>query len=242
MGSGAHDPVHTGGATSSGDHGAGTDPGSTKTRLQPLLGSEGCARLQAALIRRAAALDAGYGFLAHTPSEAGALLRPLVGPRLILFPQEGPNLGTRMAAAVVAVHRPGPVIVIGTDCPVLRRAHLAAARLAQGCDVVLGPAHDGGYYLIALAHPDARVFALPASVRGGPDVTAHHRRRGRGRSEAGVYRPRTRPGHSRRRRHVAHRSTAAPRARRAITPRQPRSRARVAPGHDGLCAAEGRSW
>ncbi|MGH3853580.1 MAG: DUF2064 domain-containing protein [Pseudonocardiaceae bacterium] len=123
-------------------------PGGTKTRLQPLLGPEGCARLQAALIRRAAALDAGHGFLAHTPPEAGALLRPLVGPQLTLFPQEGPNLGARMAAA-------------------------AAARLAQGCDVVLGPAYDGGYYLIALARPDPRVFALPASVWGCPDVTAY---------------------------------------------------------------------
>ena len=131
--------------------------GTVKTRLHPLLGAEGCARLQTALIRHAAALDGGRGFLAHTPPGAAGLIRPLVGRRLTLFPQQGADLGDRMAAAVAvaAARRPGPVILIGTDCPVLRRAHLsaAAAQLAGGCDVVLGPAYDGGYYLIASGPP-----------------------------------------------------------------------------------------
>lgn len=158
-------------------------PGSTKTRLHPLLGPNGCARLQAALIRRAAALGGGMPgggaagggtVLAYTPPEAGELLRPLVGNAVTLVGQRGSDLGQRMAAAVcdVAATRPGPVIVIGTDCPVLSPAHLAAAagRLREGDDVVLGPAVDGGYYLIALAHPDPRVFALPTHAWGGPDV------------------------------------------------------------------------
>ncbi|MBN9098172.1 MAG: TIGR04282 family arsenosugar biosynthesis glycosyltransferase [Pseudonocardia sp.] len=148
--------------------------GTVKTRLHPLLGAEGCARLQTALIRHAAALDGGRGFLAHTPPGAAGLIRPLVGRRLTLFPQQGADLGDRMAAAVAvaAARRPGPVILIGTDCPVLRRAHLsaAAAQLAGGCDVVLGPAYDGGYYLIALARPDPRIFALPTRAWGGPHV------------------------------------------------------------------------
>ena len=151
--------------------------GRTKTRLEPLLGAGGCARLQAALIRRAAALDDGDGCLAHSPADALDLLRPLVGPRVRLFPQAEGDLGERMAGAVrhVASGAPGgdgPVIVIGTDCPVLGRPHLdrAAILLDEGHDVVLGPAHDGGYYLVGLARPDPRVFALPTEAWGGPRV------------------------------------------------------------------------
>jgi uncharacterized protein len=151
--------------------------GRTKTRLEPLLGPGGCARLQAALIRHTAALDDGTGYLAHTPPDAADLIRPLVGPRMRLFPQAEGNLGERMADAVRrvggdAAGPDAPVIVIGTDCPVLDRTRLdrAAAVLAEGHDVVLGPAHDGGYYLIGVARPDPRVFALPAGAWGGPRV------------------------------------------------------------------------
>jgi len=151
--------------------------GATKTRLHPLLGPAGCARLQAALIRHAATLDDGAGFLAHTPADTADLLRPLVGPRMVLFPQHGRDLGQRMSAAVdeAAIRGSGSVILIGTDCPVLRPAHLraATAQLALGCDVVLGPAYDGGYYLIALARPAPPVFTIPTTAWGGPQVTAH---------------------------------------------------------------------
>ncbi|HEY2204136.1 MAG TPA: TIGR04282 family arsenosugar biosynthesis glycosyltransferase [Pseudonocardia sp.] len=151
--------------------------GRTKTRLEPLLGPGGCARLQTALIRRTAALDDGTGSLAHTPSDAAGLIRPLVGPRIRLFPQRGGDLGERMASAVRTVGvgvGAGPVIVVGTDCPVLDRTHLAGAvaALDAGHDVVLGPAHDGGYYLIGVARPDPRVFAIPTGAWGGPEVAA----------------------------------------------------------------------
>jgi hypothetical protein len=151
--------------------------GQVKTRLEPLLGPDGCAALQEALIRRTAALDDGTGFLAYSPTGAAGLLRPLIGPRVRLIPQLTGDLGQRMAAAVrtVAAAAPGgsgPVIVVGTDCPALDRSHLAraAATLDAGHDVVLGPAHDGGYYLIGVARPDSRVFALPTEAWGGPRV------------------------------------------------------------------------
>lgn len=151
-------------------------PGPAKTRLEPLLGPAGCARLQTALIRRASALAGDGGFLAYTLHGSADLFRSLVGPTMMLFPQRGPDLGARMSAAVesAAAMRRGPIAVVGTDCPTLGEGHLdeVAGRLDFGCDVVLGPAHDGGYYLIALAHPDRRVFALPAAAWGGPDVAA----------------------------------------------------------------------
>ncbi len=98
-------------------------PGATKTRLRPLLGPDGCARLQAALIRHAATLDHGAGFLAHAPPDTAELVRPLVGPRMVLFPQHGSDLGQRMATAVdeAAIRGSGSVILIVTAPSCARR-------------------------------------------------------------------------------------------------------------------------
>lgn len=60
------------------------------------------------------------------------------------------------------------VVVVGSDCPRLTAAHLrdALSRL-DGVDVVLGPAEDGGYYLVALAKPRAKE-SVPALFSGVP--------------------------------------------------------------------------
>jgi glycosyltransferase A (GT-A) superfamily protein (DUF2064 family) len=52
------------------------------------------------------------------------------------------------------------VIVLGTDCPALTRAHLqeSAAALADGLDAALVPAEDGGYVVIGLARARPSVF------------------------------------------------------------------------------------
>lgn len=154
-------------------------PGRTKTRLEPLLGSAGCARLQAALIRQTVATATGAAPGAVVVAAAGdlGLLCPIVAPGVRVFAQSDGDLGRRMATACREVRavRPGPVVVVGTDCPVLAREHLLAAvrRLAAGSDIVFGPAHDGGYYLVAHSIPDpAAVFDLPAATWGGPDVLA----------------------------------------------------------------------
>ncbi len=153
-------------------------PGRTKTRLEPLLGPEGCARLQAALIGRAASLAAraatGGAFLAYTPAAAGQTMRRLVPAGTTTFPQRGDHLGDRLTAATATVMalRPGPLVIIGTDCPVLGPGHVraAATQLGDGCDVSYGPAYDGGYYLVALAAPAPQLFDLPVSAWGGPEV------------------------------------------------------------------------
>ena len=49
--------------------------------------------------------------------------------------------------------------IIGTDCPGLRASHLAGAFAAlETADVVLGPATDGGYYLLGLRQPQPELF------------------------------------------------------------------------------------
>lgn len=152
--------------------------GAVKTRLEPLLGAAGCARLQVALVRRIAAVAERGAPGAVFVACAGHpdLLHPHVGPGIRLLGQCEGDLGARMADAVAGVRaaRPGPVVVVGTDCPVLGPEHLRAAAdgLADGHDVVFGPAYDGGYYLVALAGPAAPVFALRSALWGGPEVLA----------------------------------------------------------------------
>jgi glycosyltransferase A (GT-A) superfamily protein (DUF2064 family) len=55
----------------------------------------------------------------------------------------------------------GPAVVIGADAPHVPAARLAEAAdaLAADADLVLGPADDGGYYLIGLRTPTPAVFS-----------------------------------------------------------------------------------
>ncbi len=150
-------------------------PGRVKTRLEPLLGRDGCARLQEALIRRTVRLaqqvsPAGCYLALDCPQETAGL----VPGRVRVLRQRGAHLGERMAQAVddVLADRPGPVLVIGTDAPTLTARHLRAAaeRLDAGADVVFGPALDGGYYLIGLRRSTPQTFSIDPGLWGGPDV------------------------------------------------------------------------
>ena len=74
---------------------------------------------------------------------------PLPGMR-----QRGNDLGERLYLALAEAAREAAVVAaVGSDLPTLplELVHLAFARVEAGADVVLGPAEDGGYYLIALA-------------------------------------------------------------------------------------------
>jgi len=154
-------------------------PGEVKTRLEPLLGADGCAGLQVELIRQTAAWVAGCSrtsWLAFTPDAAHEEVARLIPPTVRLFPQRGRDLGERLRHATgVANHaHDGPVAVIGTDAPELGPVHLrfAEQELARGHDACLIPALDGGYALIALARPSPEAFELPPAAWGGPDVLA----------------------------------------------------------------------
>ena len=152
--------------------------GEVKTRLEPLLGPEGCARLQGRLLARvarwAAEVAPGAAFVAFTPDDALEEVGDLVPAGTDLFPQEGADLGQRLAAAtarVLAMHE-GPLLTVGTDLATLEPSHAAAALddLADGIDVTFGPAFDGGYYLIGLREAHPEVFALPSEAWGGARV------------------------------------------------------------------------
>ena len=67
-----------------------------------------------------------------------------------------------MLDAVSRAHFDGAdrTVVIGTDCPALTAGHLERAFQAlETSDAVLGPTHDGGYYLIGLRRPEPELFS-----------------------------------------------------------------------------------
>lgn len=82
-------------------------------------------------------------------------------PRL----QQGPgDLGRRMSRALKAT--PGPTVLIGSDIPGVRRGHIHAAFRALGrAPSVIGPATDGGFWLVGLRHPARAPRALFRNVR-----------------------------------------------------------------------------
>jgi rSAM/selenodomain-associated transferase 1 len=151
-------------------------PGEAQARLEPLLGPQGCARLQAALIARAVAWAGEIGaraWVAHAPADAAEEVAACA-PGATVFAQEDGDRGARLAAAArrVFAESDGPLLTIGTDLPTLQPRHAEAALddLAEGCDVSIGPAARGGYYLIAMRSLHPEVFALPADAWGGPRV------------------------------------------------------------------------
>jgi len=77
------------------------------------------------------------------------------------FVQEGHDLGERMANAFGRSFESGmeKVVLIGTDCPTLQSQHLNQAFEAlTNSDLVLGPATDGGYYLIGMKRRSDYLF------------------------------------------------------------------------------------
>jgi hypothetical protein len=154
-----------------------------KTRLAPLLGEQGAARLYARLVERTlrTALASGIGTIGLycSPGIEHAFFRKNRKRfKICLQPQGDGNVGDRMYRAFKRALRSHPyAVLIGSDCPALRPADLrAAARaLREGADAVLAPAEDGGYPLIGLRRVSRRLFdGIPW---GGPQVLAQTRRR-----------------------------------------------------------------
>jgi uncharacterized protein len=143
--------------------------GEVRRALEPLLGREGCLELQADLIVRAAAwarkVGTGAPHVAHDPPDSGGELRRLVGSDAVLFPQNGEGITGRLAdaSARVLARSGGPLLIVWPDLPRFRVAHAEGALedLRSGADVVLGPAIDGGLYLVGIARPLPELFALP---------------------------------------------------------------------------------
>jgi len=131
-------------------------PGRAKTRLIPALGEEGAADLHRQMAEHTLAHARRYARLRHCEVQvwhAGAdeaAMRQWLGEGPAYHAQPPGDLGARLAAAARAAGGTRQVF-IGADCPGVTDGVLRAAFEAlDDDDVVLGPATDGGYYLIGL--------------------------------------------------------------------------------------------
>ncbi|OKH20454.1 hypothetical protein NIES593_18940 [Hydrococcus rivularis NIES-593] len=143
------------------------EPGKTKTRLIPRLGEEGAATLQhqmteytlthARQLQSLLSLSVAIYFTGGNKS----LIQDWLGSDLIYQQQSEGDLGQRMQSAfeqgfIVGIKQ---AVIIGTDCPELNVAILSEAFTAlKRYDLVLGPARDGGYYLIGLSRLVPQLF------------------------------------------------------------------------------------
>jgi uncharacterized protein len=128
--------------------------GLAKTRLVPALGEAGATRAAAAMLADTLAAVRSVGaepWLCFTPAEARERLGRLA-PGFGLLVQGSGDLGDRLAACLADLLAAGAdrVAIVGADTPHLPAADCRRAfSLLDEADVVLGPALDGGYYLVA---------------------------------------------------------------------------------------------
>jgi hypothetical protein len=139
-------------------------PGKVKTRLCPPLTSEGAAELaEAALVDTLAAVAKVPG-VRRVLALDGLPGQWLPGDIEVVSQPHG-GLDVRIAAALTAFR--GPTVVVGMDTPQITAHDIECALdgLSGIADAVIGPALDGGYWLLGLAVPDERaVLGVPMSV------------------------------------------------------------------------------
>ena len=136
--------------------------GQVKTRLAHRVGPQEALRVYRELLAHTRAAADGVDvaktlWLAGEPLATGSEFDDWAG--FEQRPQPAGDLGQRMHHAFAAAFAAGAtaVVIVGTDCPELTPAHLRAAfQLLATHAVVVGPALDGGYYLLGmkLLHPD----------------------------------------------------------------------------------------
>jgi uncharacterized protein len=145
-------------------------PGHAKTRLVPPLTHDEAALFNTAFLKDIAAnlMDAGReagiaGYMAYGPPESEAFFRENVPTEIGLFEAWLPDFGDCLFATLQALFARGheAAVVLNSDSPTLPTSILvetARVLAERGDRAVLGPASDGGYYLLGLKAPHARMF------------------------------------------------------------------------------------
>lgn len=153
-------------------------PGRVKTRLAAGVGPDAAALIYRELLEHAlevaTSVDADVTLALAEPPLRG--FRPPLDVAVEI--QAAGDLGHRMAAAVARRFEEGydRVVLIGSDCPACAPGHLEEAfAVLEKTPVALGPASDGGYWLIGLREPAPEVF--DGIVWSTPEVLEQTRER-----------------------------------------------------------------
>lgn len=144
-------------------------PGKSKTRLSPPLRPEECAAISTCFIKdltrtigRLAEADDVTCYALYTPVGSEAALRALLPDGFKLMPQCERDFGDRLLQGTADFLNAGHdgAILVNSDSPTLPLSILRAAvdAVRREDNVVLSPAHDGGYTLIGLSKAHARLF------------------------------------------------------------------------------------
>lgn len=153
-------------------------PGAVKTRLVPTLRSDDAAALGASFLRDvtenvalAARDEAIHGYVAYAPSGSERLFEGVLASRIRLVLADGAGISAPRvhgfgrcllhAAEALFARGHGAVCLLNSDSPTLPTtliSRAASALVAAGDRVVLGPADDGGYYILGMKAPHARLF------------------------------------------------------------------------------------
>jgi len=145
-------------------------PGRAKTRLVPPLTPEQAAAIQEALLLdtlEACRAEVPATALLYADPEDAPYLGRLAGADARLVLQEGRGLADALRLGAARHIEDGPVAIVSSDIPGVPPGALrqAFAALDEGADVVLGPALDGGYWLIAMReYSDAPFRSIPWST------------------------------------------------------------------------------
>lgn len=145
-------------------------PGKVKTRLSPPLTPEQASELNSCFLRdtvdslHAATLATPAEWvISYTPVGEEAAFRGILDGGALLISQRGDGFGERLLATAEDLFACGfsAVCLIDSDSPTVPTAEFIRAAellLAPGRRAALGPSEDGGYYLIGLQRPEARLF------------------------------------------------------------------------------------
>ena len=139
------------------------EPGQVKTRLAKDIGPAAAAafyrRVAEYVLKRTMPLESVYRRIVfYTPDAMSQGFEEWL-PDEVLRPQKGADVGERMSNALSEMFETGAekAVIVGADIPELHRGIINRAfRSLDNADIVLGPAMDGGYYLIGMKalHPE----------------------------------------------------------------------------------------
>lgn len=140
------------------------EAGTAKTRIAAGEGREGADAVYAELLAATAHSVASLPhYVAYADGEGPGELRRLFPKAAGFIPQEGGTLGARLRNVFLRLYAGGAerICAIGCDCPYLDAAGIREAfgHLAAGAQVVMGPAEDGGYYLVGCSREGLPVFS-----------------------------------------------------------------------------------